>query len=47
VWTGFNWITSVADSCEHCNESSGPIMEGELFDQLTDCQFLKDSTRWT
>jgi hypothetical protein len=31
----------MADSCEHGEEPSGPIEDGEVFDQVTDYQLIK------
>jgi hypothetical protein len=33
-------------SCEHCNEPSGSVKRGELFDCLIDYQSLKDCVPW-
>jgi hypothetical protein len=40
MWIGFIWlrIGLVAITCEHGN---GSIKDGEIFDWLRDCQFLK------
>jgi hypothetical protein len=36
VWTGFNWLRSPeAGSCEHGDEPSGSIKDGEFPDQLS------------
>jgi hypothetical protein len=37
----------VAGCCEHGNEPSGSIKGGELLDQLSDCQLLKDYAPWS
>jgi hypothetical protein len=38
----------VVGSCEHGNETSGIISDGEFLDQLKDCQLLKeDSALWS
>jgi len=34
-------------SCEHGNEPSGSIKDGEFFDQLSDYQLLKDSATYS
>jgi len=34
----------MAGSCEHGNEPSGSIEDGELLDQLSDCHLLKKLT---
>jgi hypothetical protein len=38
VWIGFIWLKflSVASSCEHGNEPSGCIKDGEFLKQLSD-----------
>jgi hypothetical protein len=33
LWTK-RWVGSMADSCKHGNESSGPIQCGEYLDQM-------------
>jgi hypothetical protein len=37
----------VAGSCEHGNEPSGFINDGEFLRQLNEYQFLKDSAPWS
>jgi hypothetical protein len=37
------WIGLVASSCEQGNEPSNSIKGGEILDQLSDYQLLKDS----
>jgi len=38
----------VAVSCEHGIDPSGSIKSGKVFDQMSDCQLLKeDSTLWS
>jgi hypothetical protein len=34
----------VADCCEHGNEPSGSIKDGELLEKLSEYQLLKDSS---
>jgi hypothetical protein len=43
MWTVFIW-----DCCEHGNEPSLPVRDGEIFDLLRNYMLLKkDSTPWS
>jgi hypothetical protein len=37
----------VVDPCEHSNESSGSIKDGDFLDWLSDYYLLKDSAPWS
>jgi hypothetical protein len=37
----------LVSSCEHGNTTYGPIKDGELLEQLRDCQLLKVSAQYS
>jgi hypothetical protein len=50
VCTAFVWLRIVigVGYCEHGNELSGSVEDGEYLDYLSECQFLKkDSVSWS